>query len=203
MKANCFSKLVGRVRRVNRNIDCGFRNMTPAERKYRIKYLWSRARIVYNMIRFLIMIDTNRKENEEKLDLDHAHFILREEDGLIVQERVKKICFCLSFQYTLVIWLTFMSFVHWFNLLVTPIVMLWPELWPSPSYSLWLCELMFLLDVLRKCFVRKPKSLAIDSYDIFVEYLRSSLIIDLIPLVSSFFSGMNLKFTALKISRLY
>ena len=94
-----------------------------------------------------------------------------------------------------------MSVVHWTNLLLTPFVMLWPELWPSPSYSLWLCEILFLLDILRKSFVKKQKSLATDSYDIFVEYFRSSLIIDLIPLLPSIFSGMNNKFAFLKIMR--
>lgn len=94
-----------------------------------------------------------------------------------------------------------MSVFHWINLLLTPMVMLWPELWPSPSYSLWLCEIMFLLDILRKCLLKKQKSQAADSYDIFVEYVRSNLIIDLIPLLPSIFSGMDQKFAFLKILR--
>jgi len=53
-----------------------------------------------------------------------------------------------------------MSFVHWFNLLSTPIVMLWPELFPAPSKALWLNELFFLIDIVTKCFTKKPKSVA-------------------------------------------
>ena len=96
-----------------------------------------------------------------------------------------------------------MSFVHWFNLLATPIVMLWPSLVDSPSNSLWLIEAAFFIDFFRKCIVKKPKSMAMDSYDIFVEYLRSNMILDLIPLIPSIFSGMNLKFTFLKVVRVY
>lgn len=76
-------------------------------------------------------------------------------------------------------------------------------LWPHPSASLWLCESIFFLDILRKCVVKKPKSSANDSYDIFVEYMRSNLILDLIPLIPSLLSGMNLDFTFLKILRVY
>lgn len=61
----------------------------------------------------------------------------------------------------------------------------------SQSYSLWFIETVFLLDILRKCFTRKAGSLATDSYDIFVEYLRGDLILDLISLIPQIFSGMD------------
>ena len=51
--------------RVDRNIDCGFTMMTPSERKYRVKYLWSRARTIYNMIRFIIILRQNLASGEE------------------------------------------------------------------------------------------------------------------------------------------
>lgn len=63
-KKNCYSinRLVKCARnddRVDRNIDCGFELMTPSEQKYRVKYLWSRARTIYNMIRFIIILRQN------------------------------------------------------------------------------------------------------------------------------------------------
>ena len=84
-----------------------------------------------------------------------------------------------------------MSCVHWLNLVHVPLVMLWNDLFPSPSYLLWSIELFFLLDMIRKCFDRKPRSMASDTYEIFVEYLRSEFPVDLIALVPQIFSGMN------------
>ena len=89
------------------------------------------------------------------------------------------------------------------NLLTTPIVMLWPELWPQPNLPLWCIEIIFLMDVLRKCVIKKQGSFAEDSYDIFVEYFGSNFLIDIIPLVPNLFSGLDLKYTPLKIVRVY
>lgn len=107
------------------------------------------------------------------------------------------------FEIIIFLWLNIMSFVHWVNLLAVPITMLWPHLFPSPSYSLWMIELAFILDIVRKGFTKKPKSLAVDNYDIFVEYIKSNLIIDLFSSVPNTFSGMNNRFTFLKVIRMY
>lgn len=113
------------------------------------------------------------------------------------------VCYCIPLEKVVFAWLCIMSFFHWINLLFTPIVMLWPELFSSPSYSLWLIEFFFLMDVLRKCVIKKQGSFALDTYDIFVEYFQSSFLIDIIPLVPSLFSGMDLKYTPLKMMRVY
>ena len=107
------------------------------------------------------------------------------------------------FEIIIFLWLNIMSFFHWANLLAVPITMLWPHLFPSPSFFLWVIEFAFILDIVRKCFTKKPKSLAVDSYDIFVEYIKSNLIIDLFSSVPNTFSGMNNKFTFLKVIRMY
>ena len=64
-------------------------------------------------------------------------------------------------------------------------------------------EICFVIDAVRKCFHKKPKSKAIDVYEVFVEYVKSNLIIDLISLVPNIMSGLNPKFTFLKIIRIY
>ena len=96
-----------------------------------------------------------------------------------------------------------MSFVLGFNLLVTPITMLWPELFPSPSYSLWLIEASFLVSIVFKAFSKKPKSTATDTYEVFVEYLKSNFVLDIASTIPNVFSGMNPQFTFLKIIRVY
>lgn len=96
-----------------------------------------------------------------------------------------------------------MSFWHNFNLYSTPILLLWPGTLPRTSILLWLNELAFALDIVRKMVVKKPKSFAMDNYDIFVEYLTSNMAYDLIASVPNLFSGMDPYFTFLKIVRVY
>ena len=82
-----------------------------------------------------------------------------------------------------------MSFAHWYNLLTVPAIMLWPELFSQPSLSLWLVELIFLLDIVVKGFKKKKNSFAIDGYDVFMGYLTSNFILDLIVIIPNIFSG--------------
>lgn len=96
-----------------------------------------------------------------------------------------------------------MSFAHWYNLLTVPALMLWPELFPPPDKSLWLLELFFAMDMVVSCIKKKKKSFAVDSYDIFVEYLRSNFILDVIVIVPNTFSGLNPAFSPLKFIRIY
>ena len=96
-----------------------------------------------------------------------------------------------------------MSFWNWFNMVTTPFIMLYPELWPRESYILWLQEICFFLDIVRKCFVAKEGSITTDSYDIFVEYLQSSMIFDLISTVPNIFGGLHPRFAFLKIVRIH
>ena len=110
---------------------------------------------------------------------------------------------CLTFSNINFIWKVLMSNMHWLNLITTPIVMLWPELFPSPSYTLWLIETFFLIDIVRKGFTKKPKSTASDNYEIFVEYIRSNLILDLVATIPNVFSGLATQFAFLKIIRVY
>ena len=81
--------------------------------------------------------------------------------------------------------------------------MLWPDLFPAPSVSLWLNEFFFLLDIITKCFTKKPKSIATDNYDIFVQYLSTNFVLDITPTVPNMFSGLNIIFAPLKIIRGY
>ena len=103
----------------------------------------------------------------------------------------------------LLVWINIMCWVHWINFLAIPITMLWPYLFPSPSKTLWMIEFAFLLDIVRKCVDKKPKSLAVDNYDIFVEYLKSNLILDLFATMPNLFSGMGGDFTFFKMIRFY
>jgi len=59
------------------------------------------------------------------------------------------------------------------------------------------------MDMIVSCFKKKTKSFAVDSYDIFVEYLRSNFILDLIVIVPNTFSGLNPVFSPLKFIRVY
>ena len=57
--------------------------------------------------------------------------------------------------------------------------------------------------MIRKCFVAKEHSTATDFYDIFIEYLQSTLVLDLIATVPNVFGGLNPKFAFFKILRIH
>ena len=101
------------------------------------------------------------------------------------------------------IWLCYMSVIHWLNILSTPIAIIWANKFVSPNYFLWVIEVTFLIDILRKCFIKKPKSVASDVYEVFVEYVQSNLILDLISVLPQVLSGLDSKYLWFKIVRIY
>ena len=109
----------------------------------------------------------------------------------------------ITFKHAISGWLCIMSFWNWFNLITAPHIMLYPELWPRSSIILWLQEICFLFDIVRKSFVAKEKSMTTDFYEIFIEYAMSTMIFDLIPIVPNIFGGLNPKFAFLKILRIH
>lgn len=169
--------------RIDRNIDIGWEDLAPKYKKYRIKYLWFRARCVYNMVRFVFSLNNNKASAESERDLLEAHTDMQvEEDEYNAPN--PKLFGCIDFKGTIMLWLYFMSCLHWANLITTPIIMIWPQLFPSPDYMLWFLEVCFMFDMVRKSLVRthKPDSDE-DFYDIFIDYLRSTMILDLIATV--------------------
>lgn len=154
--------------------------MSKSEKEYRLEYLWFRVRTIYNMIKFISFLKQMQKTSDENnIKSNGSDMIVDEGDG----EEDPSICCNIKFSHIRLLWIILMSFVHWLNLLTTPVVMLWPEIFPSPSVVLWSIEIMFLIDIFRKCIDKKPKSSAEDAYEIFVEYLRSNMPIDIIALI--------------------
>ena len=83
------------------------------------------------------------------------------------------------------LWFTLLSVSLWFNLVSTPLIMLWPEISDQSAnknfyYLLWLNELMFILDTIRKFFDPPKGSRALDVYEIAINYIKSTLILDVL-----------------------
>jgi hypothetical protein len=85
------------------------------------------------------------------------------------------------------IWSTAISLALWFNLVTSPFVILYPEIAEEKNknfyYSLWLNELMWLLDIVRKFFDKPKKSRAKDSYENAIHYIKTTLILDVAALL--------------------
>ena len=67
---------------------------------------------------------------------------------------------------------------------------------------LWLNELIWLLDMIRK-FGFQPGKQHLDPYDVAIGYMRSTLIFDIASSLPQIASAMNPKFLPFKIIRLY
>ena len=105
-------------------------------------------------------------------------------------------------------WKCILSISLWFNLVSTPLIILWPEISDNSEsktmyYLLWLNELLFLLDMIRKFFDPPKGSRATDVYEIAVNYMKSTLILDASATVPQVASGLNNSFLWFKIIRLY
>lgn len=106
------------------------------------------------------------------------------------------------------IWYSCISFWLWFNMISSPFIILWPELGSEQEnknlyYILWLNELVWLLDIVRKIFDKPKKSRANDIYENAMAYFKSTLILDIISTLPQIVSGLNTKFVPLKLIRLY
>ena len=70
-------------------------------------------------------------------------------------------------------------------------------------YMLWGNEMFYMLDVVRKFFVKPKKSKAVDVYENAVNYIKSTLILDFIATFPQVASGLNPQLVFLKILRIY
>ena len=68
---------------------------------------------------------------------------------------------------------------------------------------LWVNEFVWMLDIARKFFDKPKSSLAQDSYEVATNYIKSTLILDLIAILPQLISGLNPNLVVLKIIRLY
>ena len=105
-------------------------------------------------------------------------------------------------------WQLNMFFWLWFNMLTIPFIMLWPDLSNAiENYELWLIlwlnELMWLSDMIFKCFIKKNENPNQDQYDNAVAYMKSAFIIDLIAFIPSTLSGLNPCLVVFKFVRLH
>ena len=104
-----------------------FASMTPSEKKYRIKYLWYKVKTVYNTVRFLLYItkvkDAAIQEEEEEELNDKAVMLEDTKD----EGKADHLCCGMSLNDFVLLWMCFMSLIHWMNMLSTPIAMLWPD----------------------------------------------------------------------------
>lgn len=105
-------------------------------------------------------------------------------------------------------WLVILSTMLWFNLATAPLIMLWPEITETSEgkgffYALWFNETIFLLDIIRQFFDPPKGSQLKDVYEVFVSYVKSNLILDVVSTLPQVMSGLDNFFVMLKIIRIY
>lgn len=132
--------------------------MNPEEKKERLRYLRFRLKIICLCIFYLVRL-------RKYFNLIQANRLLEKNLDVIMfddEETLEKLKLKESIIKTLkILWYCLMSFWLWFNMITSPMVMLWPDL--SNEFinrevwlALWLNELFWILDGVRKIF-DKPK----------------------------------------------
>ena len=99
------------------------------------------------------------------------------------------------------LWLSCMSLMLWFTLLSTPAIMLFSEINQQLQAFLWINEVFWTIDIVRKLFFRYVPNE--DRYTTTTNYLKSTFMLDLIANLPQILSMMNPTITFLKNLRLY
>ena len=109
-----------------------------------------------------------------------------------------------------ILWLINLAFWLWFNLVSSPFIILWPTISQEEEgsdktiwYLLWLNELIWILDIVRKFFDSPKPMIQYDAYEVAVNYIKSTLILDVLAVAPQLVTGLNPNFAAFKIIRLY
>ena len=99
------------------------------------------------------------------------------------------------------VWLCIMSLSQWFTVISTPAIMTFPDLNQPLFFYLWLNELTWIIDIIRKliCTTRP----GMDAYAVAVRYIKTTLIFDVLATLPQVASFLNPRFIALKNFRLY
>ena len=103
-------------------------------------------------------------------------------------------------------WLLIVSITLWTNLFTTPLVMMWPEMQIEIFYTpLWIVEIVYVINIARKLLFNQKNTITRkqDAFEAAVDYIKSTLIFDVLSTLPQVASAMNPQFTPFKIIRIY
>lgn len=195
-------------RRNDLNFGKPFSQMDPEERQERLSYLRFRMRCIVHATLFINYLNKHLHDSDYRRITKYHNKLITESE----QEAKEQKAFQPSLNMTDVGRTTFliiMSVSLWFNLVSSPLIILWPEITDQEKegktfyYLLWLNELLFLLDIIRKFFDAPKRGRALDVYENAINYAKSTLILDVMSTLPQVASGLNNSFVWFKIIRLY
>ena len=178
--------------------------MTPKEKKERIAYLWFRMKLICIISFYFTRLKRNVLKKEMAKFNKKGNKVMFEQVYDDDDHTCKEKLIVSVKQF----WYNFMSFWLWFNMVTTPFVLLWPDLsLETEDYNMWLVlwinELCWFLDMIRKFFDKPPRSLANDTYEVAVAYIKSDLIKDVLALLPQLLTALDPKFAVFKLIRIY
>lgn len=184
-----------------------FRLQPASVRKERLAYLRYRLKIASDTIVFINLLKKEVALSYKKsLSRRHNHVSVDKASSSVRSVEVDLIGNL--FRKIKIIWHCIMSFWLWFNLVTSGFILLWPELSSKEEhlylyYTLWLNELFWLLDMVRKFFDKPKKSRTEDIYENAILYIKTTLILDVASSLPQLSSAINPQFVWFKIIRIY
>lgn len=152
--------------------------MTVDEKRERLNYIRFRIKVVSLAAMFIHYQRLEVQETtQKKMTKTHMKLIVEYKKDENFKENESDLLDLL-----ITVWFIVISFFLWFNLVTSPFVWLYPELQENKQfyYALWLNELVWILDIIRKIFHKPKKSRARDSYENALIYIKSTLILDVV-----------------------
>ena len=153
-------------------------------------------RVVVNVSLFIIIMRKNIDKNFDAKCLKQRRSIFEKPSpGSNLQTRIpatkvlKEVYFCI------------VSLCFWFTLYTTPAIMIFPELNVTLITLLWVNEVAWVLEIIRKAQFNVAEGE--DPMEAALRYMKSTMILDVVATLPQMASLMNQKFAFLKIIRLY
>lgn len=185
-----------------------FSLMSPEERKERLSYLRFRIRVIASAALFIHCLSKHLQDSDQRKISKYHRKVYTESESEIGKEKTSTMSLN-SADVLKTIWHIIMSVSLWFNLVSSPLIILWPEITDQQVegktlyYALWCNELCFLLDMIRKFFDPPKRGRQLDVYEVAIAYMKSTLILDVLATLPQVASGLKNTFVPLKIIRLY
>lgn len=87
------------------------------------------------------------------------------------------------------VWMLIMTPVFWFDLYMTPILMIWPVLWEKVEAFVWLCDFCWIVNIAFSFVLIRHEHTAAIPQQIFMDYFSGMFPIDVLAIFIPIFAG--------------
>ena len=100
-------------------------------------------------------------------------------------------------------WVFLLAVVFWFDILSTPIFILWPQYLPTFYVEIWICDVVWLINMLINFITIRLDTESRDPLEIALKYIQRLFFIDFIATLPSILTNHNVHVTYCRILHVF